>query len=188
MSATSSNEPTRRQARLTKAHILPPHPGLVRFLGNLDDLLQFVVGILLVITALILIGQTLWAIPAAIGEFPAGAKMSAVIHDIMLVMIVLELLWTVVTYLQEHTVPLEPFLFVGIISSARKLLLIGAQMSLTESGPEVAQLQMRELLVHGGLIFILVVALAIVRWTKRWRTKEDVRVPKGSSGAPTPET
>jgi uncharacterized membrane protein (DUF373 family) len=110
-----------------------------------------------------------------------GKGMSVLIHDIMLVMIVLELLWTVVTYLQEHTVPLEPFLFVGIISSVRKLLLIGAQMSLSEGGVEAAHLQMRELLIHGGLVLVLVVALTLVRWTKTWKARGEVVVRKGSA-------
>jgi hypothetical protein len=44
---------------LTPSKWLPPHPRLIRLLGNLDDLLQFIVGLLLVVTALVLIGQTL---------------------------------------------------------------------------------------------------------------------------------
>jgi len=146
---------------------LPPHPRLIRLLSNLEDLLQFLVGILLTVAALVLIGYTLLALPSF---FTGGLSegVSTFIHDLMLVMIVLELLWTVVTYLQEHSVPLEPFLFVGIISSARKLLLISAQMSLTEQGTEVARLQMQELMIHGGLILILVIALVLVRWTRTW--------------------
>ncbi len=171
---------------LTPSKWLPPHPRLIRFLGNLDDLLQFIVGLLLGITALVLIGQTLLALPSAITEHPMGKGMSVLIHDIMLVMIVLELLWTVVTYLEEHTVPLEPFLFVGIISSVRKLLLIGAQMSLTEGGTETAHLQMRELMIHGGLILVLVVALTLVRWTRTWKTRGSLAVRKGSASTSKP--
>ena len=165
---------------------LPPHPRLIRLLGNLDDLLQFIVGLLLVLTALVLIGQTLLALPSAITEHPIGKGMSVLIHDIMLVMIVLELLWTVVTYLQEHTVPLEPFLFVGIISSVRKLLLIGAQMSLSEGGVEAAHLQMRELMIHGGLVLVLVIALILVRWSRTWKTRGEVTIAKSTAPAAKP--
>lgn len=146
---------------------LPPHPRLIRFLSDVEDLLQFLVGLLLAVAALVLIGYTLLSLPTFFrGELAEGV--STFIHDLMLVMIVLELLWTVVTYLQEHTVPLEPFLFVGIISSARKLLLISAQMSLSTQGLEAAHLQMQELMIHGGLILVLVLALVLVRWTRTW--------------------
>ena len=157
---------------------LPPHPRLIRFLGNLEDFLQFLVGLFLAIAALVLLGHLLLVFPSFFAE-GLSAGVSTFIHDLMLIMIVLELLWTVVTYLQEHTVPLEPFLFVGIISSARKLLLISAQMSLAEQSAETARLQLRELMIHGGLILVLVIALVLVRWTRTWyrRTRKAPLTP-----------
>ena len=164
----------------------PPSPApvpaarqrLLGLLSNLDDALQCLAGFLLAGIAIVLLYHS----ARAFGQMfaPAayqGAVLSA-IHDILLVMIVLELLWTVLAYLREHTVPLEPFLFVGIISSVRKLLLIGAQMSIEHQTPEVINLQLREIAIHGGLVFVLILGLVLVRWSRRWRLKEEMRVSR----------
>ncbi len=144
------------------------HRHFLKILSMSDDWLQFALGFVLLVVAVILIGQTVLALPEVLSIAHYQEGMLTVIHDIMLVMIVLELLWTVLTYLREHSVPLEPFLFVGIISSIRKLLLISAQMSLSELGTELGEFQLREIAYHGGLVFVLVLSLALVRYTKRW--------------------
>lgn len=150
-------------------------------ISNADDYLQFFVGFILLVIAAVLTWQTLIAIPSMFSTNHYLDDTLIVIHDVMLTMIVLELLWTIITYLREHTIPLEPFLFVGIISSVRKMLLIGAQMSLHE-GPEnlaVAEFQLNELIVHGGLILVLIGSLVLIRWSKSWRQRDDLRVEKG---------
>ena len=54
---------------------------------------------------------------------------------ILFVVILLELLRTIITYLQTHNIQaiMQEFLVVGIISSVRKILLVGAQSSLVGS-------------------------------------------------------
>jgi uncharacterized membrane protein (DUF373 family) len=133
-------------------------------LASLDDVLQCVAGFLLAGVAVVLLYHSALVFGEMFSPTQYQDAVLRAIHDILLVMIVLELLWTVLAYLREHTVPLEPFLFVGIISSVRKLLLIGAQMSIEHQTPQVVDLQLREMLVHGGLIFVLIVGLVLVRW------------------------
>lgn len=156
------------------------HKKLLSIIANADDYLQFLIGFILLIIAAVLTWQTLIAIPGmfSVEHYLDGTLI--VIHDVMLIMIVLELLWTIITYLREHTIPLEPFLFVGIISSVRKMLLIGAQMSLHEdlSSLTAAKFQLNELIVHGGLIFTLIGSLVLIRWSKTWRLREEMSVDK----------
>ncbi len=156
------------------------HQKLLKIISNADDYLQFFIGFILLVIAAILTWQTLIAIPGmlSLDHYLDGTLI--VIHDVMLIMIVLELLWTIITYLREHAIPLEPFLFVGIISSVRKMLLIGAQMSLHEdlSSLAAAQFQLNELIVHGGLIFVMIGSLVLIRWSKTWRQREELSVDK----------
>jgi len=156
----------------------PQRSRLLGLLSNLDDLLQCVAGFLLAGIAVVLLYHSALAFRYMFDPEIYQQSVLIAIHDILLVMIVLELLWTVLAYLREHTVPLEPFLFVGIISSVRKLLLIGAQMSIEHQTAEVVQLQLREMVTHGGLVFVLIVGLVLVRWSRRWRLKDEVRVSK----------
>ena len=156
----------------------PPRSRLLGLLSNLDDLLQCVAGFLLAGVAVVLLYHSALIFQDMFSPHTYQQAVLSAIHDILLVMIVLELLWTVLAYLREHTVPLEPFLFVGIISSIRKLLLIGAQMSIEHQSAEVVHLQLQEMLTHGGLVFVLIVGLVLVRWSRRWRLKDELRVSK----------
>ncbi len=156
----------------------PQRQRLLNLLASLDDVLQCVAGFLLAGVAVVLLYHSALVFGEMFSPTQYQDAVLRAIHDILLVMIVLELLWTVLAYLREHTVPLEPFLFVGIISSVRKLLLIGAQMSIEHQTPQVVDLQLREMLVHGGLIFVLIVGLVLVRWSRRWRLKDELRVSK----------
>src|SRR5207237_9663292 len=51
------------------------------------------------------------------------------VSGLLLVLIIIELLGTVVHYLQAHITSLRPFLFIGIISATRSILSIGARLS-----------------------------------------------------------
>jgi len=53
-----------------------------------------------------------------------------VINDVLFVLIVMELLWTVIRYLKRQEFSLKPFLAIGIISSLRRILMVEAQMSM----------------------------------------------------------
>ena len=156
------------------------HKKLLGIITTADDYLQFLVGFILLGVAGVLVWQTLIATPGMFSREHYLDGTLIVIHDIMLIMIVLELLWTIITYLREHTIPLEPFLFVGIISSVRKMLLIGAQMSLHEGSHDlsVAKFQLNELIVHGGLILTLIIGLILIRWSKTWGQREGMSVNK----------
>ncbi len=173
MSASSSSR---------ESSVPPSPPGehrrLLGWLSRVDDLLQYVAGFLLAGIAVVLLYHSALAFQDVFSPTIYQQAVLSAIHDILLVMIVLELLWTVLAYLREHTVPLEPFLFVGIISSVRKLLLIGAQMSIEQQTPQVVNLQLREMAVHGGLIFVLIVGMVLARWSRRWRLKEEMSLTR----------
>lgn len=51
------------------------------------------------------------------------------IHDLLLVLIILEIMRTIITYVKIHAVLLEPFLHIGIIAATRRILTAGAQLS-----------------------------------------------------------
>jgi uncharacterized membrane protein (DUF373 family) len=81
------------------------------------------------------------------------------INDLLLVLIILEVLGTVRSYLETSTTSLEPFLYIGIISATRRILAIGAQTTLGEVKNESFQHLMIDLGVNGGVVLALAVAL-----------------------------
>lgn len=108
-----------------------------------------------------------------ITEEPAAEKGSSLflhrslelLSTLLFVVIVLELLKTIITYLKTHNIQaiMKEFLVVGIISSIRKILLVGAESSLGSADPTAAYIKEAGgtvitiagiLLLIAGLIFL----------------------------------
>jgi uncharacterized membrane protein (DUF373 family) len=83
---------------------------------------------------------------------PSHSSIIALINDVLLALIILELLWTVIRFLKKQKFSLTPFLAIGIIAGVRRILLIEAQTSLVEHTPI-------EKLYEIGLITIVILVL-----------------------------
>ena len=85
------------------------------------------------------------------------------INDLLLVLIILEVLGTVRSYLASGATSLEPFLYIGIISATRRILAIGAQTTLGQVKNESFSHLMIDLGVNGGVVLALAIALFLFR-------------------------
>ena len=91
-------------------------------------------------------------------DFPLDIITS--INDLLLVLIILEVLGTVRSYLVTGTTSLTPFLYIGIISATRRILAIGAATTLGEATSQTAfNHQMIDLGANGGIVLALAIAL-----------------------------
>ncbi len=86
------------------------------------------------------------------------------INDLLLVMIIMEVLRTVVSYLAERGGSLRPFLFIAAISATRRILAIGAQMSIAGDRltPDKFQQAMIDLGVNASAILAISIALYLL--------------------------
>lgn len=81
----------------------------------------------------------------------------ALIHDLLLVLIIMEVMRTVVSYLKMRAVLLEPFLHIGIIASIRRILTSGTQIvALDVADERVLRLYFWDV----GINALVIVALA----------------------------
>ena len=85
---------------------------------------------------------------------PTRSSIIALVNDVLLALIILELLWTVVRFLKKQKFLLGPFLAIGIIAGVRRILLIEAQTSLMDHTPI-------ERLYEIGLITIVILILIV---------------------------
>ena len=138
----------------------------VEFLELLDDTVQIALAVLLFIAAASILVVASYQFVTQFSKDFSQAVLS-LIHEILMIMIALELMYTVITYLKEHSIPLEPFFVVGILSSLRKILMVGAQMTLFETGGpinvEQFDIYLMELGIHTGIVFVLVLSLFIIQ-------------------------
>ena len=86
------------------------------------------------------------------------------LDQLLLVLMIVEVLYTVQVSFREHALVPEPFLVVGLIAGIRRVLVLTAQLSeLTEKNAEGLRNAMLELALLTVLILALVGALGIVR-------------------------
>lgn len=90
-----------------------------------DDILHFAVAVILLICAGMILVQT---IP---NLFHGGGirGLLHVLNDVLLVLIVMELLWPIMRFLKRQPFTLNSFLYIGMISSLRRILLLEAEHS-----------------------------------------------------------
>jgi uncharacterized membrane protein (DUF373 family) len=74
-------------------------------------------------------------------------------------MIIMEVLRTVLSYLAERAGSLRPFLFIAAISATRRILAIGATMSIR--GDQLTPDQFRQFMIDLGVNAAAILAIAV---------------------------
>jgi uncharacterized membrane protein (DUF373 family) len=111
----------------------------------------------LLVSGLINFGQNLMA-----GSLTTNVV--ALLDRVLLILLVVELLYTVQVSFREHALVPEPFLLVGLIAGIRRVLLLTAELAHVHEQPEaVFQHFIVELLVLTVLIVALVISLVLLR-------------------------
>lgn len=139
----------------------------VRFLRRLliaaDDLMHFAVAVLLAVCAVLVLVKTL---PNLL--HPDALGILHVLNDVLLSLIIMELMWPIVRFLKRKPFSLNPFIYIGIISSTRRILLIEAEHSMISrlAGKPVDWQALWPVLAELGanvtIILVLAVALRIL--------------------------
>ena len=128
-----------------------------------EDVIYFVVGLLLIITALFMIVNII------INMLPVHQPDSQImwtveiIDKIMLLLMIIEILYTVRVSFKEHVLCSIPFLIVGLIAAIRRILIISVESAYL---PEKFNNHMIEVSILGGLIVIFVGAIIFLRKQK----------------------
>jgi uncharacterized membrane protein (DUF373 family) len=86
---------------------------------------------------------------------PSRASVIALVNDVLLALIILELLWTVLRFLNKQKFSLGPFLAIGIIAAVRRILLIEAQTSLMKHTPAD---KLYEIGLSAAVVIVLMIA------------------------------
>jgi uncharacterized membrane protein (DUF373 family) len=158
-------EPTAGQQPPTGARHV--HQTLEPVLEAADAIVYAMVGVVFLLAALGMLGYRLVAFPANLRDTGFALAIVTLVNDLLLVMIIMELLRTVLSYLQERATSLQPFLFIAAISATRRILAIGAQMSV--SGDTLSPNKFREAMIDLGANAgaILAIAFALYLLARR---------------------
>jgi uncharacterized membrane protein (DUF373 family) len=128
----------------------------------LEDVFHVVLTALLFIVALGAVVFTVVRLINTAPFYPNG--MLQAINDILFVVIILEIARTVIARFNTGFYQLSRFLVIGVIASVRHILSVGSSLTLSiGKTPEAFERGIIELLVNGGIVIALVLAIFMTR-------------------------
>jgi uncharacterized membrane protein (DUF373 family) len=133
-----------------------------KLLDNVEDVFHVVLTALLFLVALGAVVFTVVRLFTTTPFYPNG--MLQAINDILFVVIILEIARTVIARFNSGFYQLSRFLVIGVIASVRHILSVGSSLTLSiGKTPEAFERGIIELLVNGGIVIALVLAIFMTR-------------------------
>lgn len=120
-----------------------------------EDLAYYIIAVILFAAGLSIIG-------ISVSHFLNGfniINILNVVNDVLLVIIIMEILSTVLIYLTERRISLTPFILIGLISSIRRILMVGAVMSANDNMTDVQfHHSLMDLVASAGIVMVFIVS------------------------------
>jgi phosphate starvation-inducible membrane PsiE len=140
-----------------------PHVG-AHLLGRAESAVLILIGLVLVTLAVMMLGSSVLKLVHAAQEGQVHEEAIEILDGILLVMMTMEIVYTVAISLEAHALVAEPFLIIGAIAAIRRMLVITATSTKDEhSAPEV----FRNTLIELGLLALIVITMALAIYILR---------------------
>jgi hypothetical protein len=155
----------------------PPNwPSLgAHYLGRAESVVLILVGAVLVVLAVLLLGSSVVSLIESVREAKIREEAIEILDSVLLVMMTMEIVYTVAISLESHTLVAEPFLIIGAIAAIRRTLVITATSTKDEhSAPEV----FRNTLIELGLLSLIVMAMAVSVYILRKSSQYQLEPPR----------
>ena len=141
-----------------------PHPSsgegtrgrIVRGLLWVEDVVYVGLGILLSIAALALLAAAFKSASYSLWTRTLGGQVVGLLDQILLVLLIVELLYTVQVSFKEHGLLAEPFLVVALIAVVRRILVITAELAKL---PGQSEPVFRHAIWELGLLTVMILVL-----------------------------
>ena len=129
-----------------------------------EDVVYLGLGILLAASALVLLGQTALAFSHDVVNAAVPKGIISLLDRLLLVLMIVELLYTVQVSFREHALVPEPFLIVGLVAAIRRVLVLTAAFAGPEGMTEfMFRVTMTELVILTAMIVAFVGSLLMLR-------------------------
>lgn len=132
---------------------------IARILGIAEHAVLVLVAVALVVLSIFLLIQGVYSLVLAIKAGTIQEQAVPILDDILLVLMTMEIMYTVTLSIQSHKLQAEPFLVIGTIAAIRRILVITAESSqLIGQGGEFTSMILELSLL---CVIIIVMALSI---------------------------
>ena len=134
----------------------------LRALDSLDLSVYVVVGVAFVVAAVMALlysGVSLFNQVSHLNLLSSnfGNEVLNFVSDLLLVLIIMEVLGTIRSYLEHGDTSVKPFIFIGIISATRGILSIGARLSI--AGITIGADEFRNSMIELGINAVIIILL-----------------------------
>jgi len=137
---------------------------VARAFTRVEDVVYVALGVLLAASAIALLASAGVAFVRTVADGEVAGRLVTILDQLLLVLMIVEILYTVQISFREHALVPEPFLVVGLIAGIRRVLVITAELSnVAERNAETFRHAMLELGLLTLMVLALVSALGIVR-------------------------
>jgi uncharacterized membrane protein (DUF373 family) len=123
---------------------------------RVEDVAYIALGLILAVSAMGLLGTVTLALGQALLAANLSEKIVGLLDQVLLILMIVEILYTVQVSFREHTLVAEPFLIVGLIAAVRRVLILTAEFS---KPAEVVEAAFRNAMFELGLLTVLILAL-----------------------------
>lgn len=134
----------------------PHRRWVARAFTRLEDIVYIGLSLLLAGVALVLLGTTSVEFVQQLVAGTVSASVVELLDQILLILIFVEVLYTVQVSFREHALVPEPFLIVGLIAAIRRVLVLTAELQQMLQGEAAV---FRHALIELGLLTALILAL-----------------------------
>lgn len=131
------------------------------WLHRAENIILVLVGIVLILIAILLLLNSVLSlgsllVPTATADVRELAI--NILDSVLLVMMTMEIVYTVAVSLESHQLVAEPFLIIGAIAAIRRMLVITAESTRVEATNPA---EFSNLLIELGLLALIVIAMAV---------------------------
>lgn len=137
---------------------------IVQGLSYVEDIVYIGLGILLTIAALTLLAVAFKSSLLALWHHQFLNEAIDLLDQILLILLVVELLYTVQVSFREHGLLAEPFLVVGLIAVIRRILVLTAELpKVAAAGESVFHHAILELALLALMVLLMVTSLILLQ-------------------------
>lgn len=132
-------------------------------LARVEDIVYAGLGVLLSVLAFALLFAALKTFANALLARSLSGQVVGLLDELLLILLIIELLYTVQVSFREHELLVEPFLVVGLIAVIRRILVLTAELSKLPAAGAVFTNALLELALLTLMVLVLVAALIMLQ-------------------------
>jgi uncharacterized membrane protein (DUF373 family) len=161
---------------MTNSHPEQNRSLVVHYLSLAERLVLIVIAIVLVALAVLLLGSHVISLVQAVMDGTIKEAAIDILDGVLLVMMTMEIVYTVTLSLQSHKLIAEPFLIIGIIAAIRRILVITAESTRLEDNPALFQSTLLELALLALIVGILAFSISMMRKTESLASPDQTKL------------